>query len=52
MTVLPVAHAGHWALYIIYAVPVIVVLISAVVTTRREKREAAAREADGSLSDE
>jgi heme exporter protein D len=32
------AHAGHYALYVLYAVPVIVVLTSIVVTTVRERR--------------
>lgn len=35
---LPLAHAGHYALYVLYAVPVIVVLTSVVVTTMRERR--------------
>ena len=37
----PVAHAGHWALWILYAVPVIVVVASIVTSMRRERREAA-----------
>jgi hypothetical protein len=44
---LPIAHAGHWALYFLYAVPLIVVLASVVITVRRERREAAEAEARG-----
>lgn len=36
---LPIAHVGHWALWILYAVPVIVVLASIVVTVLRDRRE-------------
>lgn len=32
------AHAGHYALYVVYAVPVGIVLASIVVTTLRERR--------------
>jgi hypothetical protein len=35
---LPLAHAGHWALYVLYAVPVVVVLGSIAVTVVRERR--------------
>jgi hypothetical protein len=35
---LPLAHAGHWAMYVIYAVPVVVVLTSVIVTSVRERR--------------
>jgi hypothetical protein len=38
MSALPLAHAGHWALWILYAVPVVVVIGSIVVTMRRERR--------------
>jgi hypothetical protein len=37
--VLPIAHAGHWAIWILYAVPVLVVLGSIVAQLRRERRE-------------
>jgi hypothetical protein len=37
--VLPIAHAGHWAIWILYAVPVVVVLGSIVLQLRRERRE-------------
>ena len=36
---LPVAHAGHWALWVLYAVPVFIVLGSIVVQMRRDRRE-------------
>lgn len=35
---LPIAHAGHWALWILYAVPLIVVIASIVNSTRRDRR--------------
>jgi cytochrome c-type biogenesis protein CcmH/NrfF len=37
--VLPIAHAGHWAIWILYAVPVVVVLGSIVLQLRRQRRE-------------
>ena len=37
-TALPLAHAGHWALYVLYAVPVLVVLGSIGITAFRERR--------------
>jgi hypothetical protein len=39
---LPIAHAGHWALWILYAVPVIVVVGSIFNSARRERRAGAA----------
>lgn len=44
MLSIPMAHAGHWAMYVIYAVPVVVVLASvakAIVSERRAAREGA-----------
>ena len=38
----PIAHAGHWFFWILYAVPVIVVLASIVTSMRREAAEAEA----------
>ena len=38
----PLAHAGHWALWVLYSVPVLVVLaatINAFLSQRREERE-------------
>lgn len=42
VSVLPPAHAGHYALYVLYAVPVVVVLGSIVLSALRERREARA----------
>ena len=39
MTVLPLAHLGHWWMYVLYGVPVIIVLFSVVTTTLRERCE-------------
>ena len=49
--VLPIAHAGHWFLWILYAIPVFVVLGSIFTSMRRERREAAA-EAEAESSDD
>jgi cytochrome c-type biogenesis protein CcmH/NrfF len=38
----PLAHAGHWALWVLYSVPVLIVLaatLNAFLTQRREDRE-------------
>ena len=35
-----IAHAGHWAIYVLYLIPFIVVGFSIVATTLRERREA------------
>jgi hypothetical protein len=35
----PIAHAGHWAMLVLYAVPVLIVLGSIVTGARRAKRE-------------
>ena len=35
---LPLAHAGHWLIYVLYAVPVLIVLGSIVVTMARDRR--------------
>lgn len=32
------AHAGHWALWVLYAVPVVVVLVAVGVAVARERR--------------
>jgi uncharacterized membrane protein HdeD (DUF308 family) len=45
--VLPIAHAGHWAIYALYAVPFIVVGFSIVTTTLRQRREGREAERDG-----
>jgi hypothetical protein len=39
---LPLAHAGHWAMWVLYLVPVIIVLgasVNAFLAQRREERE-------------
>jgi heme exporter protein D len=38
MPMIPLAHVGHWAMYVLYAVPLVVVMTSIVVTTVRERR--------------
>jgi hypothetical protein len=38
MTLLPLAHLGHWYFFPLYALPVAIVLASAVATTLRERR--------------
>jgi len=47
---LPLAHLGHWWSYILYAVPLAVVIGSIILTTRqdrRERREAERRDLGG-----
>ena len=46
---LPLAHAGHWVWYILYAVPIVVVLASIVASMLRSRRErrAGGHQADG-----
>jgi cytochrome c-type biogenesis protein CcmH/NrfF len=47
---LPLAHAGHWLIWVLYAVPVVAVLVAVVVGSRRERRrrEGGATPPDGS----
>ncbi len=40
----PLAHVGHWWTYILYAVPVVIVLGAVVRTLVQERREDAAEE--------
>jgi hypothetical protein len=40
--VLPIAHAGHWAIWLLYAVPVVIVLGSIVVQLRRDRGDSEA----------
>jgi len=35
---LPLAHVGHWWVYVLYALPVVIVLGSVVVTLFRDRR--------------
>ena len=39
MTLLPIAHAGHWAIALLYAVPVVIVLGSVARTMLRDRRK-------------
>jgi hypothetical protein len=34
-----VAHAGHWLIWVLYAVPVLIVVISIAATVVRRRRE-------------
>jgi hypothetical protein len=34
-----VAHAGHWLIYVLYAVPVLIVIGSIVLSIVRQRRE-------------
>lgn len=44
---IPLAHAGHWAVYVLYAVPVVIVLGSIFVTALRDRRDGGDGEEDG-----
>ena len=46
MTLLPIAHAGHWAIALLYAVPVVIVLGSVARTMLRDRRQPPSDEAD------
>jgi hypothetical protein len=46
MTLL-VAHIGHWYMYPLYGIPVIIVLASALMTTLRERRRRSADSGHG-----
>jgi hypothetical protein len=42
LSVIPLAHVGHWAMWVLYLVPVLVVLAAsarAVIQQRREDRD-------------
>ena len=43
---IPLAHLGHWYFFPLYAVPVIIVLVSAITTTLRERRSERDRDGD------
>jgi hypothetical protein len=36
--VVPLAHAGHWAIYVLYALPILIVLGSIVANVLRDRR--------------
>jgi len=44
LTAVPLAHLGHWYLWVPYAIPVVVVLGASVHALRQQRREDAARE--------
>ena len=46
---IPLAHAGHWALWILYALPLVIVVWSVVLATINERRSR--REEDDQGSD-
>jgi hypothetical protein len=48
VTLLPVAHAGHWYFMPLYAAPVLIILYSAIATTVRERRTKREEESRGS----
>ena len=35
LSILPVAHAGHWAVWVLYALPVVAVVVAIWVSSRR-----------------
>jgi hypothetical protein len=35
---IPLAHVGHWWTYVLYAIPVVIVLASVAMTLIRERR--------------
>jgi ABC-type multidrug transport system permease subunit len=37
--VLPIAHVGHWSIWILYAVPILIVLGSIVLQLVRDRRD-------------
>ena len=45
---LPLAHTGHWAIYVLYAVPVVIVLGSIALSMIRDRRARRAPEQRGS----
>jgi hypothetical protein len=48
--VLPLAHLGHWYLWIPYAIPVVIVLAASLHAFRQERREDRERERAEKLS--
>jgi hypothetical protein len=45
-TLLPIAHAGHWAIALLYAVPVVIVLGSVARAIIRDRRQPDSAEPD------
>jgi hypothetical protein len=46
---LVVAHAGHWLIWVLYAVPVLIVIGSIVLSIMRQRREGDAEEGSDPL---
>jgi hypothetical protein len=44
----PIAHVGHWLMWVLYAVPVVIVLGSIVVSVIRDRRAEPREAATGS----
>jgi len=42
MTVLPLAHAGHWLVNLLYLVPLLIVVAMLTISSLRDRRAAAA----------
>jgi hypothetical protein len=47
MTALPLAHAGHWLVNLLYLVPLVIVVAMLTISTMRDRRAAAADAAAG-----
>ena len=47
MTVLPLAHAGHWLVSVLYLVPLVIVVAMLAVSSLRDRRAEAAETAAG-----
>jgi cytochrome c-type biogenesis protein CcmH/NrfF len=52
VTLVPFAHAGHWAVSLLYVMPLIVIALVATVVTIKERRRAADTEAPGPQTEE
>lgn len=44
---LPVAHAGHWIVWVLYAVPLVAVLVALWISSRRARGERDAENGGG-----
>jgi hypothetical protein len=47
MTALPIAHAGHWIVSVLYLVPLVIVVAMLAVSSARDRRAEAAEAAAG-----
>lgn len=52
MAVLPLAHAGHWVVNLLYLAPVVLIVTMLAVASRRDKRAEAAEKAAAQAPDE